>query len=893
MYDFDSFKKEVKPQGGIPSSTPKKKGEYDFDSFTNEVSKKKEPTSLDFWNAGLPSKDGSQVEAPTKSQVTSGAEEENKPSAQDINAIRETVTGETNEQRQLRQQKELKNKAAKILPSKNTVEQEAISRLQHPAIQQQIEQSKRMIGISDLNNDPIGNLINKNELEKKQIKDAGGNSLESIKEIAVRDKQVELVKNDYFSDGYDAEEYLKSHPPDPNSETYKIALQKAKDKHKIDDVINTTTDFGKAANKLYSGEENEMQGDISNSKEGDNVYKLLQDPNVIAKAQHDPEFRTKYKEAQFNFYNHYPAKAKEIVNTKIAQKLEDDNHTGWFYNNPGKEKVDKVVDEMVKTGEINPQEKHIYDNEREDLGTLKSLLMGSPIPTADVVNSYSKNLVEGGKGILSSARDISNKATGGFFKRIGLLESDEDRTKRLQEQQYSTPTVEGKGAHGVLSGMSGFLGFATPMIVGGMAGSPAAATAVMQFEGPNADYARENIKGKGAQTAYTIAATGIDAFLMKLLPTKQAGEAISGLFKKELAGTITDLADHKITQAAAQDLWANKLKNYASSVIKHNTQTAAVVDAFELAHNGLKAAFGSRDFNLENEAKEAIKNYPSLWLNSTFLSGLSALSSSAKSLNGGTIRRLANDPDGARLQIEEMAKKHPELEQFKEQSLENLDHAIKINEELKQRPNLSEKQKDKFMMLSLKDKILNEKASGIPDKTLKTETEKELASNEIEKERILNPKNSNTKFLEEMYDNDLLPAKSIIEVEGKFNENKVGDYLKFIAQQANSLDENWKPIKGKPPEMPSQLVEVANERWAKEIKSSTPKEPIEPKVTVESKSEPTTTIEKPKLEELPFLKTEDFDKARNSSHMAELGSRQKEIKEKFTGLRKMIECLWS
>jgi hypothetical protein len=453
-----------------------------------------------------------------------------------------------------------------------------------------------------------------------------------------------------------------------------------------------------------------------NLKKAQYVLDFLGDQNVIAKSEHDPAFRTKYKEAQFNFYNHYPAKAKEIVNTKIAQKLEDDNHTGWFYNNPGKEKVDKVVDEMVKAGEINPQEKHIYDNEREDLGTLKSLLMGSPIPTADVVNSYSKNLVEGGKGILSSARDISNKATGGFFKRIGLLESDEDRTKRLQEQQYSTPTVEGKGAHGVLSGMSGFLGFATPMILGGMAGSPAAATAVMQFEGPNADYARENIKGEGAQTAYTIAATGIDAFLMKLLPTKQAGEAISGLFKKELAGTITDLADHKITQAAAQDLWANKLKNYASSVIKHNTQTAAVVDAFELAHNGLKAAFGSRDFNLENEAKEAIKNYPSLWLNSTFLSGLSALSSSAKSLNGGTIRRLANDPEGAKLQIEEMAKKHPELEQFKEQSLENLDHAIKINEELKQRPNLSEKQKDKFMMLSLKDKILNEKASGIPIK---------------------------------------------------------------------------------------------------------------------------------------------------------------------------------
>jgi hypothetical protein len=891
MYNFDSFDKEVK--GDNLPVVPKKKGkgEYNFDSFDSEVSKKKEPTSLDFWNAGLPSKDGSRVEDPTKSQVTSGAEEENKPSSQDINAIRETVTGETNEQRQLRQQKELKNKASKILPSKKNVEQEAISRLQHPAVQQQINQSKRMIGVSDLNDDPIGNIISKNEAEKKQISDAGGGSLESIKEIAVRDKQVELVKDNYFSDGYDAEKYLQGRSINPKSLTHQIALQKVQEKQKIDDAFNTTTDFSRAANKLYSGAENEMQGDISNSKEADNVLKLLQDPNVIAKAQHDPNFRTKYKEAQFNFYNHYPAKAKEIVNTKIAQKLEDDSHTGWFYNNPGKHKVDKVVDEMVKTGEINPQEKHIYDNEREDLGTLKSLLIGSPITTADVVNSYSRGLEQGIGGVASSARDLLTEKFPIFkpLQKLGLIEDTGDRTKRLQEEEYSTPTVQWKGAHGVLSGMSGFLGFATPMILGSMAGSPAAATAVMQFEGGNADYARENIKGEGAQTAYTIAATGIDAFLMKLLPTKQAGEAISGLFKKELAGTITDLADHKITQAAAQDLWANKLKNYAGSVIKHNTQTAAVVDAFELAHNGLKAAFGSRDFNLENEAKEAIKNYPSLWLNSSLLSGISALSSSAKSLNGGVIRRLANDPEGARLQIEEMAKKHPELEQFKEQSLENLDHAIKINEQLKEKQNLSEKQKDKFMMLSLKDKILKDKATDIPDKTLKAETEKELASNEIEKERILNPDMGNKKFIEEMYDNELLPKgdnRMLEDEKGKFSEHKVGEYLKYVAQQSNNLDENWQPHTTKAPDVsniPEQVIEAANERWAKQIK--------------EKIAEPTTkpTSEKLFSEKLSldqkYKKVEMEDPFTGEKKQMTAKSAIRTMEKKHDILRKVIECL--
>ena len=234
-----------------------------------------------------------------------------------------------------------------------------------------------------------------------------------------------------------------------------------------------------------------------------------------------------YKEAKFNSLNDFPETAKKNIVQKIGQHLEDNGQTGILYNNPGKEKVDKVVEEMIASGEMNEQEKHIYDSEREDLGTLKSLMVGSPIPTADVINSASEGLKQGVGGMLSSARDISNKATLGAFQKLGLLEQDEDRTKRLQEEAYSTSVVQGKGLHAFTQGAGGFIGFATPMILGSMAGSPVAATALMQFEGINADHARELFpKEIGKQNLYTILSTTIDASLMEFLPTKKAGDAI-------------------------------------------------------------------------------------------------------------------------------------------------------------------------------------------------------------------------------------------------------------------------------------------------------------------------------------------------------------------------------
>jgi hypothetical protein len=50
---------------------------------------------------------------------------------------------------------------------------------------------------------------------------------------------------------------------------------------------------------------------------------------------------------------------------------------------------------------------------------------------------------------------------------------------------------------------------------------------------------------------------------------------------------------------------------------------------------------------------------------------------------------------------------------------------------------------------------------------------------------------------------------------------------------------------------------------------------------------------KPKLNDLPFLKADDFEKARNSEQMDELAGKQKAVKQKFKNLRKISECIWA
>lgn len=394
------------------------------------------------------------------------------------------------------------------------------------------------------------------------------------------------------------------------------------DKRKIDEAINTTTDLYRAANKYETGKENEDQRDISEEKQGANVYAFINNPNVIERAKHDPEFSKHLKEAQFNFANHFPTEATKMVNQKIGQYMEDHHRTNLLYNNPGKDKVNKVVDEMIEKGLLDEKEAFIYHNNTEqNLGTIKSYWSGSPIQTKDITNEFSRGVTEGGKGVESSIRDITNKITGGIFQKSGLIETDEDRAKRLEQEETGTANIEAReGKKGILSATH-FLGFATPIILGELAGVPTEATMTAQFEGINHDYSLQKYPhDKTKQDIYTILATTADVFGAKLLPTKQAATALKSAFQKEAVSIIDDVAAKKITEYAAKD----KLNDFFVDIAKNSGNATAAMRVMDLAHNGIEAALGGKNFNVAEQAKRTLENIPSDVLNASFLSGIAA-----------------------------------------------------------------------------------------------------------------------------------------------------------------------------------------------------------------------------------------------------------------------------
>ncbi|MCU9931146.1 hypothetical protein OFL77_27830, partial [Escherichia coli] len=70
----------------------------------------------------------------------------------------------------------------------------------------------------------------------------------------------------------------------------------------------------------------------------------------------------------------------------------------------------------------------------------------------DLSHRFGYGLYEGGTAISNSIRDFTNKATGGIldskgegiFQKLGLYDSNEERTQKLEQQQESLPMVEGK-----------------------------------------------------------------------------------------------------------------------------------------------------------------------------------------------------------------------------------------------------------------------------------------------------------------------------------------------------------------------------------------------------------------------------------------------------------------
>lgn len=615
---------------------------------------------------------------------------------------------------------------------------------------------------------------------------------------------------------------------DPKNKTQVAAFNTMKRMRALESALTGATEIKDMAS-IYQGED---VGNMPEAKAGTAIDNFLNIPQVKQLAETDPEFANKYKEQQYRLYRDYPSYGQKKVAEMIAQKLEDERMTGWLYANPSVTKTDKAVQMLVDEGKITPLEKQVYEERIRPY----ALAGGADqvIPLTDLAHNAGYGVYRGLSGVSSSARDILNKTIGGgmvsptgssWMQDFGLMESNESRTKRLEGLEYSTPTVTpSTGFRKFISEGGQFTGFAAPMILGSAAGVPEAAVMTMMFEGENADKARKLFpKDVGKQNMFTLLSTGVDVTLGKLLPTKQAAAGIRSLLKNDITQVIEQLSNKSITEDVAKKTLTDKILGYIGSVAKENVKTGGVVSAFTTAHNALEAAFGARDFNVNQEVSKFINNYKSNFLNSTFLSMASAIGKKVPTSEKGKVYlEMANNADKYRDIISEQAKLDP---QGAKEKLGNLEHIEAVKDVLEAQGMPIEKQ-GQYLALSLRQKTAQEKAAATPDKTLANQDKKESDIAEIEKERLLNPETTNTEHIEKLFDYLPKGSQEMLSVEGKFAPTKVGEFLKFVAQQANGLDENWKPLEGGGREMklPESVIEIANDRWKDEIEAATPKE---------------------------------------------------------------------
>jgi hypothetical protein len=550
------------------------------------------------------------------------------------------------------------------IPSDKDITQKALERFQNPSFVDEMNQPS-MRGLSD--EDPIGNFVSKQE----------------------RDKEAITATN-------------------KNSETYKIASQRIEKSEKIKKELGSSSTIEEAAAKHFG---QEKENSFSTSQ-------YIQDPDVIELANRSPELQKRFKEAKHNLYSNDPKFAQSEVRSKIAQAREDLGMNSLWANNPSAGTTDELVQNLLKAGKtpdgrpFTYQDAQVYQDQLRPLLELFHNAGGGSgiIPTTGAAESFGEGLNQGIEGIGSSLRDISNKATGGVFKKIGLLENDDDRKKRLLEEDKSLVSVVPRSDWArLISGSSHMVGYFSPMIAGSFIGIPSIATNTLMFEGQNADNALRLFDDPTKRTLYTIAGTGIDVGLAELLPTKKAAGNIKSALQKDIASVISDFTEKKITGDVAKKTILDAITQKFATIgkigvnlAKENTRTASVMTGFGVIHNALDAAFGGRDVSLDDVVNQAMRDFKTNWLSSTGISAM-AVAKSGNRTNGKIIREIVEHPD----QYEDAIKNTGN-----EEIINNFKLATEKWKEISQM-DLSDPQKEKMLIASLAEDIHKNKQSSI------------------------------------------------------------------------------------------------------------------------------------------------------------------------------------
>ena len=589
-------------------------------------------------------------------------------------------------------------------------------------------------------------------------------------------------------------------------------------------AIKNAMDRGDLASKQMGA----LGGDIPRAMKGNIVLDFINDPSVRELAQGNQELTNKIRQEAFDLPRKYPEAAIRILSALISDERESRGENNAILNLPGAKVSDEIVDELVARGDLPLQYKQFYEN------PAVRFAVNSNLKTSGLIENTLRSADESVYSMGKSVADLTQVRK--------LYSSKEDRLYNTLSKDYQNYAFKPKGLLHKVSTSGGIVtGQVLPMMLGGTAmramnlvKNPTVGNSIMagmQTWGENRDRALAELPdaSEAKQLGYAAINTGIEIALANVLnETKLAKDLLKGAAPR-VKSVINKFTNKEITSAAAK----SEIENIFSTLAKFGKGTAktSVKEANEefstqVLQTANNQVFGGEPQSFAQQANDAFD----VWTTTLMGSGLLGMGGGIVEVNKNPsapklVYEMASNPEKYISIMREQAETDPEYAKDIDQKLDNLQHIVDVKKELDGR-DMKEGAKEKYLLKSLSEKILNEKAATIPDKGLKADTEKQLATLEIEKDNLLNPDKSNTKVVQDYYDNELLPKglMEMLEVEGKFNEAKTGEFLKLIFQQDHNLDEDFKPIKGEfkmkaPAGVPQEIIDIANERWKDKIPS--------------------------------------------------------------------------
>jgi hypothetical protein len=648
-----------------------------------------------------------------------------------INYIRNKTTGSTNSEQAQEKQRQLKdylqlgrNRLQAVAPaqkrlSSDEVKQEAVKRLTAP---------ENNILTTVVNpHDPIGAIHSALDQESNDVVGEDASSLSNPhvqNELAINSEMKKLAEDNAFHGGSDAAAFLErlkqqNNPDLLNTKTAKIAQQKVDHAKATNDLLNAYP-IEEAALRKYNdltGQTADQFSSKYNGLAGESVSKFLNDPDVLDRANHDPNFAKQYQIAKDNLYHHYPQAATKWVADEIGQQLENDGHN-IIYNNPGTEDAQRAIAELQKKGQWTPQKQLVFEKyikPTTDIPYADRMWGSNPIKSHTLINGLSQGLYDFGKGV--------GKSVDAIFPTHDPTQPEQDNQLNAENQQSLessvVPTHTGTKVASNIGHLTGFLGGMA--LTGGLLSEAGlskltgeSANNFLTFYGDNAEKAKQDHPdNKIAQSLQTALTTGIDVSLGHFLPVAKLTNALKGELSDEVANVLNKLSSKEINIDAAKQTLYGKISNIigkaadvTGNIAKGNLKNATVMGAYNASHQMVDAIFGNQSApsSMQEAVADNAKQFATNFLSSTLISAVGSVSPRTK---GQTIRELVKEePD----KIEALVNGNPSYSDAQKQDiLNNYTEGRKIYAEIEGK-DLTQAQKDKYVVNALAEKIHQRKA---------------------------------------------------------------------------------------------------------------------------------------------------------------------------------------